>query len=184
MTPAGRTPWRALALLALVLYLVLPVRLVWGRVAAQERRVGRLHDSTAVIERRTAVARRADRNRLAADLDAVALSMPTGGIEPWIDSVSAVARATGTTWRSGAVTPPAGAVQPGEPAPTTVSVVAEGPTPAVLAFVDQLRTVPRLTLVDAFALTADPKDSRRASASLTLRLLSFVPADPAPPATV
>jgi hypothetical protein len=66
-----------------------------------------------------------------------------------------------------------------------VTVVAEGPVPSLLAFVDQLRTAPpRLTLVDDFAISTDPKDVKRSTVTLKVRLLSFAPTRPPAPAPV
>jgi hypothetical protein len=180
----GTPPWRLLVVLAVGLYLVVPVRLVHARFGAMEARRHRLDANARTIERRVAVVRRVDTAALQADLRAVDAAMPPGGIESWIDGVSGLARATGATWRSGTVASPApGAATAGEAVATIVTVVAEGPVPALLAFVDQLRIAPpRLTLVDDFAISTDPKDAKRSTVTLKVRLLSFTPAPPAAPA--
>jgi hypothetical protein len=186
MAGRGATPWRLLAGLAVVLFVLLPGRAVYGKVGESGRRAHRVNANATAVDRRARAARQVDLTRLRADLDAVTASMPSGGIEAWIDGVSALARSTGTTWRSGTVGPAGGgAVTPGEAGGTTVSIVVEGATPALLAFVDQLRVAPpRLTLVDDFSITIDAKDMRRSTVTLKVRLLTFVPADPPPPAAV
>jgi len=180
-TRAG-PPWRLLAALAAVLYLLLPVRLAYGRFVAIEATSARVRANTGVVTDRTDAAHEADGPALRSNLQSIEAAMPPGGLDSWITAVSGLARVTGTTWTSGTVSP---STADEHTSATAITIVVDGAPAGVLAFVDQLRLPPlRLTLVDAFAMTTDAKDGRRASATLRVRVLSFVPTDPAPPARV